>query len=249
MDILTAIMLPPLIRACLFDLDGVLTKTAQLHAMAWKQVFDSYLRQWSEKEKKFYVPFDLVRDYNTYVDGKPRLVGAQSFLESRKVSNDSNNILHLADHLAQLKDTLFFKLLQRHPVEVYSGSIRYVQEVLKAGLATAVVSSSTHCSQILASAQITNLFQCRIDGNTAAERHLKGKPSPDTYLAAAHNLGIPPTQAAVFEDALSGVEAGRSGHFGYVVGIDRRGQREALRIHGADIVVNDLSELLTSLAT
>jgi beta-phosphoglucomutase family hydrolase len=232
--------LPPLTRACLFDLDGVLTQTAKLHAVAWKRMFDDFLRQWSAESNKAFVPFDAVQDYQLYVDGKLRIDGARSFLASRRIQLSEKEILDLA----AAKDTILLQLLQQGQVETYEGSIRYLHAAREAGLRTAVVSSSKHCEQVLVSAGIADLFDARIDGNVAATRHLVGKPSPDTYLAAADALGVGPVQAAVFEDALSGVEAGRAGHFGYVVGVDRVGQSKELRRHGADTVVTDLANLL-----
>lgn len=237
--------LPPLTRACLFDLDGVLTQTAKLHDAAWKQMFDAYLRERSIKTGEAFVPFNP-HDYLQYVDGKPRLDGLRSFLTSRNIHPPEEIIRDLADR----KDKIVVELFQQKHVETYEGSVRYVQAVHNAGIKTAVVTSSKHCEQVLESAGIANLFDARIDGNVAAEKHLHGKPAPDTYLAAAHALGVEPAQAVVFEDALSGVEAGRAGHFGYVVGVDRtgeqNGQREELRHHGADVVVDDLSSLLAA---
>jgi Cof subfamily protein (haloacid dehalogenase superfamily)/beta-phosphoglucomutase family hydrolase len=232
--------LPPLTRACLFDLDGVLTQTAKLHAAAWKRMFDDFLRQWSTESNKAFVPFDAVQDYQLYVDGKLRIDGARSFLASRRIQLSEKEILDLA----AAKDTILLQLLQQGQVETYEGSIRYLHAAREAGLRTAVVSSSKHCEEVLVSAGIADLFDARIDGNVATTRHLGGKPAPDTYLAAADALGVEPVHAVVFEDALSGVEAGRAGHFGYVVGVDRVGQGRELRRHGADTVVTDLANLL-----
>ncbi|MFL5814498.1 MAG: HAD family hydrolase [Bdellovibrionia bacterium] len=232
--------LPDNIQACLFDLDGVLTRTAKLHAEAWKQVFDEYLRAMAQVDKKPLVPFDIIHDYAQYVDGKLRVDGARSFLESRDI--------HLPDEkvreVAQKKDKKLLEMLQREQVETYEGSVRFVRAAREAGLRTAVVSASKHCQQFLASAGIEDLFDVRIDGNVASARNLAGKPAPDTYLAAARTLGVDPARAVIFEDALSGVEAGRAGHFGCVVGVDRLGQEAELRAHGADIVVQDLASLL-----
>ena len=233
--------LPPQTRACLFDLDGVLTQTAKLHAAAWKRMFDEYLRRWSADHKKPFVPFDPVRDYTLYVDGKLRIDGARSFLASRGIQLAEDALAELAAR----KDELLLQLLQHGRVETYDGSVRYLHAAREAGLRTAVVSSSKHCAQALASAGISDLFDARIDGVVAAADHLAGKPAPDTYLAAAQVLGIEPSRAVVFEDALSGVEAGRAGHFGYVVGVDRVGHAAELRRHGADVVVTDLAALLS----
>ncbi|MCU1282304.1 MAG: Beta-phosphoglucomutase, partial [bacterium] len=236
----TSLGMPPQTPPCLFDLDGDLTQTAKLHAAAWKHMFDEYLRQWAADRGQPFVPFDPAGDYTLYVDGKLRLDGARSFLASRGIQLSEQA---LAD-LAARKDDMLLQLLEHEHVETYAGSVRYLHAAREAGLRTAVVSSSKHCAQALASAGISDLFDARVDGVTAAADHLAGKPAPDTYLAAAHVLGIEPAEAVVFEDALAGVEAGRAGHFGYVVGVDRVGHAAELRRHGADVVVSDLSALL-----
>jgi Cof subfamily protein (haloacid dehalogenase superfamily)/beta-phosphoglucomutase family hydrolase len=232
--------LPSGTRACLFDLDGVLTQTAKLHAAAWKQMFDDYLRARSRTDGQPFVPFDPVHDYTMYVDGKLRVDGARSFLASRGIQLSDEEV----DALANRKDEMLVHLLRKEHVETYPGSLRFLQAARDAGLRTAVVSSSKHCQEALASAGIENLFDVRIDGIVAAKDHLAGKPAPDTYLAAARAVGIDPSHSVVFEDALSGVEAGRAGHFGYVVGVDRVGQAAELRRHGADVVVTDLATLM-----
>jgi beta-phosphoglucomutase family hydrolase len=232
--------LPPGMRACLFDLDGVLTKTAALHAEAWKQLFDDYLRERALATGTPFVAFDAATDYDRYVDGKLRIDGARSFLVSRNLRLPESQVAALA----QRKDKFFLGLLKKKRVETYEGSVRYVEAVRTGGLKTAVVTASRHGRQVLGAAELSALFDVRIDGVTAGAEHLAGKPAPDSYLAAARALGVPPSQAAVFEDAIAGVEAGRAGHFGYVVGVDRAGQAGALRQHGADVVVSDLSLLL-----
>jgi beta-phosphoglucomutase family hydrolase len=232
--------LPRRMRACLFDLDGVLTQTAKIHAAAWKQVFDEFLREWSARAGRPFIPFDSVRDYTLYVDGKLRVDGARAFLASRNIQLPEDAVRDLALR----KDEILLQLLRHERVETYDGSVRYVRAAREAGLRTAVVSSSKHSQQVLVSAGIADLFDARIDGVIAEEEHLAGKPAPVTYLAAAHAVGVDPAQAAVFEDALAGVEAGRAGHFGYVVGVDRVGQAAELRRHGADVVVTDLAQLL-----
>jgi beta-phosphoglucomutase family hydrolase len=232
--------LPPRTRACLFDLDGVLTRTAELHAAAWKQMFDAYLREWSARTGHRFVPFDPTHEYALYLDGKLRLDGTRAFLASRKIQAPED-VLH---ELARRKDDLLLQLLGRERVATYDGSVRFVRAAREAGLRTAVVSSSRHAGTALASAGIAELFDARIDGLVAAEEQLAGKPAPDTYLAAARAVRVEPAEAAVFEDALSGVEAGRAGRFGYVVGVDRAGQAAELRRHGADVVVTDLAALL-----
>jgi beta-phosphoglucomutase family hydrolase len=241
--------LPSPIQACLFDLDGVLTQTAKVHAAAWKEMFDAFLRTRSERAGEPFVPFDAVEDYDEYVDGKPRYDGVRSFLASRGIvlpegdPSDPPGAETVAG-LGNRKNDLVLVLIRRDGVTAYDGSVRYVRAVRDAGLRRAVVSSSANCREVLAAAGIEDLFEVRIDGIVARREHLKGKPAPDTFLAAARELGVEPARAAVFEDALAGVAAGRAGGFGFVVGVDRVGQADALRDHGADIVVSDLAELL-----
>jgi beta-phosphoglucomutase family hydrolase len=236
------------VQACLFDLDGVLTKTAKVHAAAWKQMFDSYLEARAAGEGQQFVPFDDVEDYDRYVDGKPRYDGVQSFLESRgielpKGSPEDPPGAETIDGLGNRKNEIVLEMIRVDGVEAYEGSVRYVRAVRDAGLRRAVVSSSTNCRDVIRAAGIEDLFEVVIDGHVADREHLRGKPAPDTFLAGAKALGATPGQAAVFEDALAGVEAGRAGGFAFVVGVDRVGQAEELRAHGADIVVRDLAEL------
>jgi beta-phosphoglucomutase family hydrolase len=241
--------LPDSILACLFDLDGVVTKTALVHAAAWKEMFDDFLRQYAARTGTEFVPFDAVREYDRYVDGKPRLAGTRSFLQARGIElpegdpSDPPTALTV-NGLSNRKNALVLEMIDKHGVEVYEGSVRYIKRVREAGKRTAVVSSSANTAQVLDVAGIVDLFDVRIDGVIAKERGLAGKPAPDTFLAAAQELDVTPAQAAVFEDALAGVEAGRAGHFGLVVGVDRTGQAKELLEHGADIVVRDLEELL-----
>ncbi|MDQ2845902.1 MAG: beta-phosphoglucomutase family hydrolase [Actinomycetota bacterium] len=250
----TALGLPARVQACLFDLDGVLTDTAKLHAAAWKEMFDDYLTARAEKTGSAFEPFDEVGDYDTYVDGKSRSDGTRSFLQSRGIelstgpSNDSVGQLTISG-LGNAKNAYFLRRIRDAGVRAYPGSVRYVQAARSAGLHTAVVSSSTNCAQVLDAAGIADLFQARIDGVSVEEQQLAGKPAPDTYLAAAHVLGVKPSEAAVFEDALSGVAAGRAGGFEFVVGVDRVGQADELRAHGADRVVTDLVQLLDPVET
>ncbi len=241
--------LPDAIEACLFDLDGVLTQTAKVHAAAWKQMFDEYLRRRADEAGEEFRPFDARDDYDRYVDGKPRADGVRSFLQSRGIelpegNPDDGPEVDSVPGLGNRKNAIVLRLIEEQGVEAYEGSVRYVHAVVQAGLRRAVVSSSANCRAVLESAGIIDLFEEIVDGNTLAERHLKGKPAPDTFLTAAEALSVPPSAAAVFEDALSGVEAGRAGDFGVVIGVDRVGQAEALREHGADVVVKDLAELL-----
>jgi beta-phosphoglucomutase family hydrolase len=231
--------LPSGTRACLFDLDGVLTQTAKVHMAAWKEMFDGFLRERARSTGEPFVPFGAT-DYTRYVDGKLRLDGAESFLASRGIALSKQEV----EALARKKDARFVEILREKHVETYEGSMRFVHAVRAAGLKTAVVSASKNCKAVLESAGIEDLFDMRVDGTVAAAEHLAGKPAPDTYLAAAHALGVEPGEAVVFEDALAGVDAGRAGHFGWVVGVDRVGQSAELSRHGADVVVTDLAALL-----
>jgi beta-phosphoglucomutase family hydrolase len=241
--------LPRAIRACLFDLDGVLTQTANVHAAAWKEMFDAFLRANAERVGEPFVAFDAVEDYGEYVDGKPRYDGVRSFLASRGIQLPEGDPsdppeAETISGLGNRKNELVLSMIHRRGVQPYEGSIRYVRAVREAGLRRAVVSSSANTREVLAAAGIEDLFEERIDAIAALRQHLQGKPAPDTFLAAARALGVEPSQAAVFEDALAGVAAGQAGRFGFVVGVDRVGQAEALREHGADLVVTDLAELL-----
>jgi beta-phosphoglucomutase family hydrolase len=241
--------LPDGIRGCLFDLDGVLTQTAKVHAAAWKEMFDDYLQERARRTGEPFVPFDPVADYDEYVDGKPRADGTRSFLESRGItlpegSDHDPPDAETVHGLGNRKNEIVLRKIREDGVEAYPGSVRYVQAVKAAGLPRAVVSSSANARDVLIAAGIEDLFDARIDGVVADREHLRGKPAPDTFLAGARALGLKPTTATVFEDALAGVAAGRAGGFGFVVGVDRVGQAEALKQHGADIVVTDLAELL-----
>jgi beta-phosphoglucomutase family hydrolase len=241
--------LPDGVTACLFDMDGVVTRTAVVHCAAWKEMFDDFLRERAAKTGDKFVPFDPVKDYDEYVDGKPRIEGTTSFLASRSISlplgepSDPPGS-HTVWGLSNRKNDLVLKVLQRDGVEVYEGSSRYITAVRAAGLRTAIVSSSANTTQVLKAGGISDLFDARVDAQVAAARALRGKPAPDTFLEAARMLGVEPSQATVFEDALAGVEAGHAGKFGFVVGVDRVGQAAQLRAHGADVVVQDLGDLL-----
>jgi len=241
--------LPEGIAACLFDLDGVLTRTATVHAAAWKQMFDEFLASYAEKTGTSCAPFDEHADYDRFVDGKPRLDGTRDFLRSRGIElpeGDESDPPGTAtvQGLSNRKNDLVLAKIREDGVEVYSGSVDYVHRVRAAGLRTAVVSSSANTKDVLACTKLDGLFDAVVDGVVARQRHLAGKPAPDTFLAAAHELGKDAGQAVVFEDALAGVAAGRAGRFGYVVGVDRVGQADALRANGADVVVQDLGDLL-----
>lgn len=243
---MTKLRLPDGIRACLFDLDGVITRTAVVHAAAWKETFDEFLRR---RDGAGFRPFDAVEDYDRYVDGRPRADGVRVFLASRDIAlpdgaDDDPPERDTVHGLGNRKNLLVLRKIREDGVEAYPGSVHFVQAAREAGLRTAVVSSSANCRDVLRSAGVEQLFEVRIDGVVAAERDLPGKPRPDTFLEAARELGVEAAAAVVFEDALAGMEAGRAGHFGYVVGVDRVGQAAALRDHGADIVVKDLADLL-----
>ncbi|MCZ2816273.1 HAD family hydrolase [Modestobacter sp. VKM Ac-2984] len=236
--------LPEDIRACLFDLDGVLTQTAKVHQAAWKRTFDEFLRNRDPGAAEF-----SLADYNEFVDGKPRKDGVRDFLASRGITLDEGSDDDLADALtvagvATRKNELIMAELDEHGVQVYEGSMRYLRAARDAGLATAVVTASANGEHVVAVAGFADLIDTRIDGVVAAAQGLRGKPAPDTFLAGARALGVEPAECAVFEDALSGVAAGRAGDFGYVVGVDRVGQADGLRERGADVVVTDLDQLL-----
>jgi beta-phosphoglucomutase family hydrolase len=241
--------LPPQIAACLFDLDGVLTDTARIHAAAWKRTLDGYLAVRSRRVGSVFVPFDLQRDYVDYVDGKARGDGVRSFLRSRGIDLPEGSADDAPDRetiagLANRKNELVLELLRRTGTEAYPDAIAFVQAAHDAGLRCAVVSSSANCAAALESVGLAGLFDVRMDSLEASRRHLPGKPAPDTFLAAAALLDVEPAAGAVFEDSLAGVEAARAGGFGLVVGIDRAGRRLALFERGADVVVADLRELL-----
>ncbi|MFE9173056.1 beta-phosphoglucomutase family hydrolase [Streptomyces kebangsaanensis] len=245
---MTQLGLPEDITVCLFDLDGVVTRTAVVHAAAWKETFDAFLR---ERDGADFRPFDPVADYDEYVDGRPRADGVRTFLASRGIRLPEGGPgdppdARTVNGVGNRKNELLLRKIRTDGVEPYEGTLRYIEAVRAAGLRTAIVSSSANTRDVLRSIDAERLFDVRVDGVVARERGLPGKPRPDTFLAAAHDLGADAEQAAVFEDALAGMEAGRSGRFGYVVGVDRVGQRDALYAHGADVVVGDLAELLAA---
>jgi beta-phosphoglucomutase family hydrolase len=229
--------LPDDIQACLFDLDGVLTQTAKVHAAAWKEMFDGFLQ---ERDGAGFTPFDARHDYDEHVDGLPRPDGVRAFLKSRGIDAPETLVQQLGDR----KNDLVLEIIEREGVQTYPGSIRFVHAAQDAVLKLGVVSSSANAKQVLESVGLLGLFAHVVDGHAVAEGGLNGKPAPDTFLAGAKALGVEPAHAAVFEDALAGVEAGRAGGFGAVVGVDRVGQADALARHGATVVVQDLDELL-----
>jgi beta-phosphoglucomutase family hydrolase len=244
-----ALHLPTAVDACLFDMDGVLTDTAGVHAAAWKETFDEILRARAARDGIVFVPFDAVHDYDEFVDGKERLDGVRSFLESRGIelpegTPDDPPSAETVGGIGNRKNALLLARIEHDGVAVFEGSVRFVRAARDAGLRRAVVSASANCREVLEAAGIADLFEVRVDGIVAEREHLRGKPAPDMYLHAARSLDAPPEAAAVFEDALAGVSAGRAGGFGIVVGVDRVGQADALREHGADLVVSDLEELL-----
>lgn len=244
--------LPESVTACLFDLDGVLTPTAKVHDAAWEQTFDDFLRA---RDGDGFTPFDPDADYTTHVDGKPRADGVRDFLASRGIHLPEGSPDDPPDQpadavtvngLGNRKNVVLLQKIREDGVEAYDGSRRYLQAAERAGLRRAVVSSSANCADVTRSAGIADLLEVRVDGVTIAQRHLAGKPAPDTFLEGARELGVGPDAAAVFEDALAGVAAGRAGGFGWVVGVDRLGGHHAqdLLDSGADTVVRDLAELL-----
>ncbi|MGH3291090.1 MAG: HAD family hydrolase [Trebonia sp.] len=241
--------LPDAITACLFDMDGVITQTAKVHDAAWKEMFDAFLRDWSASHDQPFVPFDPVDDYDQYVDGKPRLEGTASFLESRGIELPMGEESDAAGTptiwgLSSKKNDLIQQVIERDGVQAYEGSVRYVKAAREAGLRTAIVSSSANTEAVLKAAGVEGLFEVRVDHQVAEAAKLRGKPAPDTFLEAARLLGVAAANATVYEDALAGVAAGRAGKFGFVVGVDRVGQAIELHAHGADVVVKDLADLL-----
>lgn len=237
--------LPEGTTTLLFDLDGVITKTAVVHAAAWKEMFDAFLATQDGQPE-----FDPRVDYDKYVDGKPRYDGVRSFLASRGLSLPDGDPSDGPDEptvcgLGNRKNELVGAIIKRDGVEAYPGSVKYIEAAKVAGLRLAVVSSSANCRAILESCNLLDEFEEIMDGVVAAERKIKGKPAPDTFIAAAETLGATLEQSVVFEDALAGVEAGHAGGFGFVVGVNRVGQAQALKEHGADIVVDDLEELIS----
>lgn len=242
------LLLPGKVRACLFDLDGVITDTATLHEKAWKTTFDGFLAGQSGIEASRRAPFSS-EDYERLVDGRPRLDGVRSFLSSRGIDlpegapSDGPADATLWG-VANSKNELFLKSLANGRAHAYPGSLRLLAAVRESGLATALVSASANARAIVSALDLEGSFDVVIDAQALSSRHLAGKPAPDSYLAAAGDLGIAPAACAVFEDGQAGVVAARRGGFGCVVGVDRVGQREALESCGADLVVSDLAELV-----
>ena len=235
--------------AVLFDLDGVLTATAKIHAACWKQMFDTFLSHYAEAQNLPFLPFDIQADYNLYVDGKSLYDGVRSFLESRRIYLQEGSPAALADWeticgLGNRKNAGVNQVIAADGVEAFPGTVALARYVRQIGMKTAVVTPSTNCELVLQSAGIIGLLDVRVDGNVAAQEHLAGKPAPDLFLAAAQKLDVHPSRAVVIEDAISGVQSGRAGNFGLVIGVDRRGHGDLLKENGADIVLTDVGELL-----
>jgi beta-phosphoglucomutase family hydrolase len=235
--------------AVLFDLDGVLTNTATLHATCWKQMFDEYLRKRAQQNGEAFRPFDLGADYRLYVDGKPRFDGVRDFLRSRGIqlpegSPDDPADLETVCGLGNRKNELINDVIERIGVEPYDGTVRFIHQLRRDGFKFAVVTSSQNCAHVLKAAKLDGFFEVRVDGNTIKTERLAGKPAPDTFLIAARLLGVEPARTVVIEDAISGVEAGSNGNFGLVIGVARKGNAEELKRHGANLVVDDLGELV-----
>jgi alpha,alpha-trehalase len=249
MSELSSLITPERFDAVLFDLDGVLTATASIHAACWKEMFDEYLQRRSRARGEAFQPFDLDSDYKPYVDGKPRYEGVRSFLQSRDIELPEGDAADPPGQetvcgLGNRKNELVQKAIAAGKVEVYPSSIELVRRLRSQGIKIAVVSSSANCTEVLGAAGITELFQAQVDGLVADELGMPGKPAPDTFLKAAELLGAAPARTVVVEDAIAGVQAGRAGGFGLVIGVNRGGSAESLRDHGTDVVVADLAELL-----
>ena len=243
--------LPSEIAACLFDLDGVLTRTAEIHAAAWKTMFDSFLREWGGKTKSAQEPFDPAGDYAAHVDGRPRADGVRAFLSSRGIRLPEGGVTDppsagTVHGLANRKNELVGDLIERQGVRAYEGSVRFLDAVRAAGLRLALVTSSENAGTVLRAAGLDGIFEVKVDGVAVRELGLAGKPAPDEFLEAARRLGVAPRDAAVLEDAVAGVAAGKAGDFGYVLVVDRAGRESELRAAGADVVVGDLAELLAA---
>jgi len=240
---------PEKFEAVLFDLDGVITDSAKIHAACWKFTFDTFLKRYASESGEEFEPFDIETDYFHYVDGKPRYEGVRHFLASRNLelpegTPDSPAYEQSICGIGNRKNELVNIAIQSNGVDFYQSSLDFVENTIKSGIKTAIVSSSQNCETILSSADILYLFPIRVDGRVAMKKKLKGKPSPDTFLEAARLLGVKPERAVVVEDAISGVQAGKNGKFGLVIGVDRKENAAELIENGADIVVADLGEFI-----
>jgi beta-phosphoglucomutase family hydrolase len=235
--------------AVLFDLDGVITNTATIHATCWKQMFDEYLQRRATQRGEAFRPFDIANDYRLYVDGKPRYDGVRDFLRSRGIQLPEGGPedapeLETVGGLGNRKNDLVNEVIEAEGVEPYEGSVKLIQKLRQQGFKIAVVTSSQNCTTVLKAAKLEAYFEVHVDGDTMHAQHLAGKPAPDTFLAAARLLGTEPARSVVIEDALAGVEAGARGNFGLVIGVARKGNAKELAQHGAHLLVNDLSELV-----
>jgi beta-phosphoglucomutase family hydrolase len=235
--------------AVLFDLDGVITNTANLHATCWKQMFDEYLQKRARQRGEAFRPFDLSADYRLYVDGKPRFDGVRDFLRSRRIQLSEGNPddpaeVETVHGLGNRKNDLVNHAIAEVGVEPYAGTVQFIHQLRRDGFKIAVVTSSQNCDAVLRAAKLDDLFEVRVDGNLIQAQGLAGKPAPDTFLMAAKLLGVEPIRTVVLEDAISGVEAGSNGSFGLVIGVARKGNAEELKRHGAHLVVEDLGELV-----
>ena len=235
--------------AVLFDLDGVITNTATLHATCWKQMFDAYLRERAEQKGEAFRPFDLATDYRLYVDGKPRFDGVRDFLSSRGIqllegNRDDPTDLETVHGLGNRKNDLVNRAIAEVGVEPYAGTVQFIHQLRRDGFKIAVVTSSQNCDAVLRATKLDDFFEARVDGNMIQAQRLAGKPAPDTFLIAAKLLSVDPKRTVVIEDAISGVEAGSNGKFGLVIGVARKGNAEELKRHGAHLVIDDLDELI-----
>jgi beta-phosphoglucomutase family hydrolase len=235
--------------AVLFDLDGVITNTADVHAACWKKMFDDYLQKRAAEGGQAFRSFDLAKDYRLYVDGKPRFDGVRDFLASRGIqlpegSPDDPPHAETVRGLGKRKNALVSQIIEEEGVQPYPGSVQLIHQLRRNGFKIAVVTSSENCTAVLRSARLDALFDARVDGEMIETQHLAGKPAPDTFLMAAKLLGVEPRRAVIIEDAISGVQAACNGSFGLVIGVSRKGDAEELTHHGAHLVVNDLSELV-----
>jgi beta-phosphoglucomutase family hydrolase len=235
--------------AVLFDLDGVITNTANLHATCWKKMFDGYLQKRASERGEAFRPFDLAADYQLYVDGKPRFDGVRDFLRSRNIQLPEGNFddpanLETVHGLGKRKDDMVSRVIAELGVEAYTGTVQLIHQLRREGFKIAVVTSSQHCADVLKAVKLDDFFAVRVDGNVIQAQRVAGKPAPDTFLLAARLLGVEPKRTVVIEDAISGVEAGSNGDFGLVIGVARKRNAEELKRHGANVVVEDLAELV-----
>jgi beta-phosphoglucomutase family hydrolase len=235
--------------AVLFDMDGVITDTARLHATCWKEMFDEYLKKRATQRGEAFRSFDITTDYRLYVDGKPRFDGVRDFLKSRDIqltegTPDDLPQAETVGGLGNRKNELLNRVIEDVGVRPYEGSVELIRQLRNRGFKIAVVTSSENCAVVLKSAGLDDFFEVRVDGNMIHDQHLAGKPAPDTFLMGAKLLAVEPARAIVIEDAIAGVEAGSAGHFGLVIGVARKGNADELRRHGAHLVVNDLGELV-----